>query len=245
MSEVDNVVPGEKWEFDESVADCFSDMLNRSIPQYDVMRNASANLVADIVAQNNAYRDYNILDIGCSDGLMIQSMLEKLKGNKGRILGVDVSQPMLDKAVKRFEIVNSVTANSVTIQNCDLRYAFPKNDYDVITSILSVQFIPIEYRQSILQNVYDNLIKGGAFIYVEKVLGNTDKLNKLFVKNYYAMKEANGYSKEQIERKRLSLEGVLVPVTSDWNKSLLQQAGFREIDVFWRWMNFVGYIAIK
>jgi tRNA (cmo5U34)-methyltransferase len=43
----------------------------------------------------------------------------------------------------------------------------------------------------------------------------------------------------------LSLEGVLVPVTSDWNIDLLKQAGFRQIDVFWKWMNFVGYIAFK
>ena len=80
---------------------------------------------------------------------------------------------------------------------------------------------------------------------VEKVLGNTSELNSLFVKNYYDMKLQNGYSQEQIDRKRLSLEGVLVPVTNDWNIDLLKQAGFRQVDVFWRWMNFVGYIAIK
>ena len=220
-------------------------MLSRSIPQYDVMRETSANLVCDIIGQNNAYREFNILDIGCSDGLMIQTIVNKLKGNKGRILGVDVSEPMLKKAEERFSLTNSVSNVSVSIKNCDLRYHFPKNDYDVITSILSVQFIPIEYRQTILQNVYDNLCPGGAFIFVEKVLGNTAELNRLFVKEYYDLKKKNGYSEEQIERKRLSLEGVLVPVTSDWNKSLLQQAGFRQIDDFWRYMNFVGYIAIK
>lgn len=245
MSNIDNVVPGDKWEFDAEVADCFSDMLSRSIPQYDVMRDTSASLATDIIQQNNAYRDFNLLDIGCSDGLMIQTLLQKLKGNKGRILGVDISEPMLQKAEERFKLNNGVSSISVAIQNCDLRYAFPKNNYDVITSILSIQFIPIEYRQTILQNIYDNLVPGGAFIFVEKVLGNTADLNKLFVKEYYDLKKQNGYSEDQIERKRLSLEGVLVPVTSDWNKSLLQQAGFRQIDDFWRWMNFVGYIAIK
>ena len=59
------------------------------------------------------------------------------------------------------------------------------------------------------------------------------------------MKKQNGYTEEQIERKRLSLEGVLVPVTSDWNIDLLKQAGFRQVDIFWKWMNFVGYIAFK
>ena len=242
MSNIDNVVPKEKWEFDKDVADCFSDMLSRSIPQYNVMRDLSSQLVVDMT---NGNKNINILDIGCSDGLMIQSMLEKFKGDGVRFTGVDISEPMLDKARARFEIVNQTSKNKVIVQNCDLRYDFPVNNYSAITSILSLQFIPIEYRQQILQEIYNNLVQGGVFIFVEKVLGNTADLNKIFVKNYYDLKEKNGYTKEQIERKRLSLEGVLVPVTSSWNEHLLQQAGFREIDVFWRYLNFVGYIAIK
>ena len=33
----DNILVDKKWEFDSNVADCFEDMLSRSIPQYDVM----------------------------------------------------------------------------------------------------------------------------------------------------------------------------------------------------------------
>ena len=36
----DAVIPKEKWEFDADVAECFDDMLARSIPQFDVMRKA-------------------------------------------------------------------------------------------------------------------------------------------------------------------------------------------------------------
>ena len=64
MSTYDNVEPKEKWEFDESVAECFENMLERSIPQYSVMRTATANLVFDmIVAQKFVKGTYNILDI--------------------------------------------------------------------------------------------------------------------------------------------------------------------------------------
>ena len=34
----DNVKPGEKWEFNEDVAACFANMLERSIPDYKSMR---------------------------------------------------------------------------------------------------------------------------------------------------------------------------------------------------------------
>ena len=242
MSEIDNVVPKEKWEFDEQVADCFENMLERSIPQYDVMRDSVANLAKSVIDSDNK-NTFSILDIGCSDGLMIQKFLDVFDG-EGLYTGVDVSKPMLDKA--KFRFLDRIIQHQIVIEECDLRNSYPTGYYDIVSSVLSIQFTPIEYRQHIIQNIYNSLsTKNGTFIMVEKVLGNTDMLNQLFVKNYYDMKSANGYSQEQIERKRLSLEGVLVPVTSDWNVQLLKQAGFKQVDVFWRWMNFVGYIAVK
>ena len=127
----------------------------------------------------------------------------------------------------------------------DLRDTFPTGSYDVIQSILSIMFIPIQYRQSIIQSIYDNLNPGGCFLFVEKVLGNSAKIDDLMVDKYYDMKRKNGYTEEQILRKKLSLEGVQVPVTSNWNVDLLHQAGFRCVDTYWRYLNFVGYIAIK
>ena len=115
----------------------------------------------------------------------------------------------------------------------------------VTQSILTLQFIPIEYRQNIVQNVFDNLTPGGAFILVEKILGCGSKLDALMVKEYLDFKRQNGYTEDQIQRKRLSLEGVLVPITAQWNESLLQNAGFKQVDCFWRWLNFAGWIAVK
>lgn len=246
-SERDNVIAPEKWKFDESVTKCFENMLERSIPQYFIMRKSIADLAYSVIAESNIKKPvYKILDIGCSDGIMIETLLDRFSDYKGEgyYTGVDISESMLEKA--RCRLADEIASEKVKILNCDLRNDFPEGPYSMITSILSIQFIPIEYRQSIIQKIYDSLsCMDGCFIMVEKVLGNTDRLNKLFIKNYYDMKSDNGYSDEQIERKRLSLEGVLVPVTSDWNIDLLKQAGFRQIDVFWRWMNFVGYIAIK
>ena len=209
----DNVVPQGKWEFDENVTDCFEDMLTRSIPQYDVMRESCANLAYDVIKNVNGKEKgvFNILDIGCSDGLMIEKLMSKFNG-EGRYTGIDISEPMLKKAKYRF--LDDIINRKVVIKNCDLRSDFPDGYYDVVTSILSIQFTPIEYRQHIIQNIYNSLSSAnGCFIMVEKVLGNTDNINKLFIKNYYDMKKQNGYTEEQIERKRLSLEGVLVPVT--------------------------------
>lgn len=247
----DNIITSNKWNFDNQVADCFEDMLSRSIPQYDIMRKSIIDLASikiDKILSKYSEEElevcaepFKMLDIGCSNGLQISDFLHKY--NKGHYTGIDISEPMLNKARQRFN--NEIRDGRVTIKNMDLRTEFPSECFDIITSTLCIQFTPIEYRQNILSNVYNSLNHDGIFLMVEKVLGETSTLNNMFVNNYYNLKSKNGYTQEQIERKRLSLEGVLVPCTNKWNIELLRQAGFKQIDIFWRWMNFVGYIALK
>jgi tRNA (cmo5U34)-methyltransferase len=84
----------------------------------------------------------------------------------------------------------------------------------------------------------------GALVIVEKVLGRTTQTRELFVEQYHAMKERNGYSREEIDRKALSLQGVLVPMTVAANEELLLGAGFRQVECVWRWMNFCAWLAL-
>lgn len=234
----DDLIFTDKWVFDKKVADCFEDMLERSIPQYNIMRKAVFDLASYKIKN---MPKFNLLDIGCSDGLSLeQFVIEHFE--KGKFVGIDVSEDMLCKARERFEKYSNA---SIEIKNVDLRNDFPNDNFDIITSVLCILFTPIQYRQNIIQNIYNHLNDDGMFIMVEKVLGNTANIDNMMVDLYYNMKKDNGYSEEQILRKKLSLEGVQVPVTSNWNIDLLKQAGFKQVDVFWRWMNFEGYIAFK
>lgn len=228
-----------KWVFNENVTLEFEDMLNKSIPQYEIMREMIFNIGCHCLNQSS---QKSILDLGCSNGLNLQKFIHKY-GALARFKGVDISKPMLNEAIKKYQ--NLINCNIVSISYMDLRDEFPLDKYTLIMSILTIQFIPIEYRQKIIQNIYNHLEQNGMFIFVEKVLGNCHEINSIMVDQYYKLKHENGYSYDEIERKKKSLEGVLVPMTSDWNIDLLKQAGFRKIDVFWRWMNFEGYIAIK
>lgn len=233
----DQTEPQGRWEFDEGVTHVFDDMLARSIPQYEVMRQACFSLGARYVRRNTA-----IVDLGCSRGEALALFIRQF-GAYNRFIGVEVSQPMLDAARQRFD--GFIKCGVVDIRELDLRTCYPPDNASLTLGVLTIQFVPIEYRQMLIQRVYDHTIAGGAFILVEKVLGANAEMDAAMVETYLAMKAANGYTQEQIERKRLSLEGVLVPVTATWNEELLRQAGFRQVDCFWRWMNFAGWIAVK
>lgn len=227
----------DSWEFDQEVTRVFDNMLKRSIPQYDLMRKTCFDLAVEFI-QPDSY----VVDLGCSRGEALSPLVDRYK-SENKFLGVEISQPMYEAARERFkeEISNGI----VEILDMDLRTDYPDVIASVTQAILVIQFIPIEYRAHILKHIYDHTKPGGLFIMVEKVLGSSASLDQLLVQQYYSLKKDNGYSGEEIERKRLSLEGKLVPVTASWNEEMLKAAGFQEIECFWRWMNFCGWIAIR
>jgi tRNA (cmo5U34)-methyltransferase len=230
-------MPEGKWAFDGEVAQAFDDMLRRSIPQYDVMRQSVFDLACNFVQNRTA-----VVDLGCSRGEALAPFVEKY-GVQIQAIGVEVSEPMLEAARERF--AGYIKAGCVEIRDIDLRRQFPPVKASVVLSVLTLQFTPIEYRLQILKRIYDALIPGGAFLLVEKLIGGSASIDEMMIRRYYQMKAEQGYSEEQIERKRLSLEGVLVPMTARWNEEMLSLTGFKQVDCFWRWMNFAGWLAIK
>lgn len=236
-SQQDTGYAPDHWAFDDEVTRVFDDMLQRSIPQYDVMRKAVFDVAAPFVRPGS-----DIVDLGASRGESLAPFVFKF-GAYNHFYGVEVSQPMLAALRDRFS--GYTTPGVVNILDLDLRENYPPALASVTLSILTMMFIPLDRRQALVQMVYDHTIEGGVFVMVEKVLGATARLDDLMVSTYYQRKREEGYTDDEIERKRLSLQGVLVPVMAEWNECLLHSAGFSQVDCFWRWMNFAGWLAIK
>lgn len=233
----DETKPEGRWEFDAEVAAVFDDMLRRSIPQIEVMRTAVTEL-AIAYAQPKT----DIVDIGCARGDAMAPLIEKLYDSV-TFVGNDVAEPMLAECRLRFG--HWIEAGVVRLSDGDLRAGLPRTrPASVILSVLTMQFVPVEYRFRLIEMIHDRLVAGGAFILVEKVLGS-GSLDDVMVDAYRRYKEEQGYSREEIDRKRFSLEGVLVPMAARWTEQMLETAGFRPVDCFWRWMNFAGWIAVK
>jgi len=230
---------GERgWQFDERVTAQFDEMLERSIPQYEVMRRTCFEVGKQFVGPET-----DIVDLGCSRGEAVSFFLDAC-GVRNRYVLVEASEPMFEAVSARY--ANWVKAGVMRIFNKDLRTFYPTApDISLTLSVLTLMFTPIEYRLALVQTVYDSIKPGGAFILVEKVLGASAAIDGAYVRIYHEMKSRNGYSADEIERKKLALEGKLVPVTAKMNEEFLHSAGFRQVDCFWRWANFAGWIAIK
>lgn len=233
----DKVDPAGRWEFNAEVAAVFENMLERSIPQHQTMRAA-----VNALAMRHAQQGTDVVDLGASRGDAVAPLVDHF-GARARFQLVEVSEPML--AVLRERFKGYADCGVVNVRAMDLRRDFPRCKASVILAVLTIQFTPIEHRLRILRAAHDALLPGGAMIMVEKVLGSTAAMDDLFVSLYHGAKKDAGYTQDQIDRKALALEGVLVPVTAPMNEDFLRAAGFREVETFWRWMNFCGWIAVK
>ena len=233
METRDELLPTGKWEFDDRVAACFQNMLLRSIPQYEAMRHA-----VNVLAAPYVHPEYSVVDLGCSNGEGLAQVLVAANKPPFQAIGCDNSEPMLEAA--RYGL-----GAHARFENIDLRHEYPMliRPASVTLAILTVQFVSIEHRQDLIRRIAKNTAPGGVFILVEKILGGTQELDLAFVTEYQRMKLRNGYTRAQIEAKRKSLEGVLTPMTAAWNEQLLCSAGFKDVECFWRYMNFAGWIA--
>jgi tRNA (cmo5U34)-methyltransferase len=240
-SSIGHMPTGERWAFDEGVADVFDDMLRRSIPQYEVMRET---VVA--VASRHLRPASTVVDLGCSWGGALEGVRRAAFGLFGaepdiRYRGLEVSPSMLKRARQVFQ-----ACPDVEIIEQDFRLWEPTHDEaSVVLAVLALQFAPINYRQRVIQRAFQACRTDGCFVFVEKVLGEGPDIDELMVDVYHAAKREQGYPDEEITAKERALEGVLVPVTAAMNERMLRHAGFREVDCFWRWMNFAGWLAVK
>lgn len=229
----DEITPDAPWVFDESVTDVFDDMLARSIPQYDEMR----RLVFEVGQRFVRPVGGTIVDLGSSRGEALTRFVDRFGAN-ARFRGFDVSEPMLAAARQRFQGWEPY----VTFERLDLRTGYPTPTADLTLAVLVLMFVPIEHRLRVLRNVRSHTT--GAAVFVEKVLGSSADTDDLLVSLHLDEKRRSGYTDEQIDRKRLALEGVLVPVSADENLRMFTAAGFSRVECFWRWANFAGWVAL-
>ena len=233
----DATLPAGPWKFDQEVTDAFEDMLRRSIPQYDVMR-AAVNDVGEFFVRDGL----DVFDLGCARGEALEHFVRKY-GARSHFVGVDASEPMVEAATRRFE--GYIRAGVVRIERMDLRSNFPPGRPSLILAVLTLQFVSLDHRQALLRECYEALSTHGALVVVEKLGIHPPRLRDVFENLYCGKKRAAGYTDEQIERKKLALEGILVPLSETENVGRLMNAGFRDVECFWRWMNFAGFVAVK
>lgn len=225
------------FKFGKNVAVVFDDMVNRSVPFYGEIQRMMAELAA-----SHAREGSDVYDLGCSTGTTLLGM-DTMVPRDIRFVGVDDSPEMLEQC--KTKLHESGFSRPYELRCADLNDEVNISNASVVVLCLTLQFVRPVNRERLLKSIYNGLNAGGVLILVEKVLAEDSIFNRDFINYYYNYKRRNHYSELEISQKREALENVLVPYKLSENIHLLRQQGFRQEEVFFKWYNFTGLIAVK
>lgn len=227
----------QDFAFNSKVASVFDDMVDRSVPYYREIQKMTGQLAADYAVAGT-----RIYDLGCATGTTM-ILMDKCVSADVTLVGIDNSADMLDKCREKLEAAD--VAKPFELVEADLNKDIEIENASVVLLVLTLQFVRPLYRERLMKRIFDGLIPGGCVILVEKVLGESSHLNRLFIDHYYQMKRSMGYSNLEIAQKREALENVLIPYRLTENLELLEKLGFTQEDTFFKWYNFCGIVAVK
>lgn len=233
----DEIEKASDFKFSANVARVFDDMVNRSVPFYGEIQRMMAELTAE-----HAKEEADVYDLGCSTGTTMIGMDTMVKQGI-RFIGVDDSPEMLDKC--KSKLLEIGFSRDYELRCADLNEGVKITNASVVVLCLTLQFVRPIYRERLLKNIYDGINRGGALILVEKILAEESQFNREFINYYYNYKRRNHYSEMEISQKREALENVLIPYKLSENITLLRDTGFAHCEVFFKWYNFAGLIAVK
>lgn len=228
----------DDFRFDEGVARVFDDMLQRSVPFYAEIQRMTVELAQRFVQPGSA-----IVDLGCSIGTTLAALARGIEDSSVRLVGLDNAAPMLARARARLEAEGVM--DRCRLEEVDLNEEFELGDASVVIMNWTLQFVRPLNRDRVMSTIYQGLRDRACLIVFEKVLSDEPLLNRMYIDVYHDFKRRNGYSDMDIAEKRERLENVLVPYRIEDNLQLLGRNGFKVKDVFFRWYNWAGFLAVK
>ncbi len=224
------------FQFNKQIAQNFDAHIRKSVPFYDEIQRMVVEMSDWFV-----HKDSIIYDLGASTGETIKNLWYRHSAHKNpRFIGIDNSKFMLEMAKQKLRGIDNISLNCR-----DLNDDVELRDASLVLLLYVLHFVRPDKKQMLIQNIYNGLHDNGALLLVEKTTGNNVRFNEMWIELYQDMKLRNGLTLEQIKTKSNSLRGLMQNYSQHKNIQLLERAGFKDIDVFFKWYNFIGFIAVK
>ena len=228
-----NFPKNHKFTFNIDVANVFGDMVNRSVPGYEF-------LIENIGVLSKKFYQPNtkIYDLGSSLCACSLSILDKVQNTEVQIYAVDSSKAMIDICRK------SIDRKEIKFIHSDIEDVEMNNSSIVILN-LTLQFILVKKRTELLKKIFSQLNDNGIIIITEKI--KLDKTSDdIFFKNFHDFfKENNGYTKEEIDRKKIALSETMIIESEQIHEERFKDIGCKKFYKWFQCYNFVSWVLIK
>lgn len=184
-------------------------------------------------------RPVRILELGCGTGIATCQIIKKYPG--ARMKCIDMSSDMLDLARKKlagFPMIEFILADYTT-------YKF-EGEYDAVVSFLSFMYLANDKtRRSLFKKAFDLLAQGGVFISGESNISRSEYCEKVN-RERWIQHMRKSYSDDYIKTEVLdkAKKHGKPSVLTDEIK-YLEETGFDQVDIFWKYYGFSVYGATK
>ncbi|TDQ11621.1 class I SAM-dependent methyltransferase [Pedobacter metabolipauper] len=182
-----------------------------------------------------------LLDIGCGAGNYTLKMLSKIP-NLNCTLN-DLSGPMLSKARER---VGGKTNGTVTTIQLDMRELdLEAGKYDIILAAATLHHLREDSDwEHVFTKLYRALKPGGCFWISDLITHDSEPLNKLFKKQYGDYLETLG-GPEYRQKVFDYIEYEDTPRSINFQLSLMQRIGFKDVEVLHKNLCFAAFGGVK
>jgi tRNA (cmo5U34)-methyltransferase len=203
-----------------------------------------AVLALDLIAESAAAvtpEARDLIDVGCGAGNFSLKLLRQLPCMNVRLL--DLSQPMLERAVDRvsLETTGTVQAEQEDLREVDL--GVETADVIVAAAVLHHLRTEEEWR-GVFQKFYAALRPGGSVWIFDLIKAEIPALESLMKSRYsdYLVGLKDGEYRDQVFA---YIEKEDTPQSLTFQTNLLQQVGFSQVEVLHKNVCFAAFGAVK
>ncbi len=224
----------DRFEFDAEVSRVFTDIAERSIPNFRAAHEAHVQMAAETLAKPGC----KVLDVGASRGDFLKAIRQA--GFNPDYTAVDSSESMCDRLREDFPDV-LVLNEDITTTHFERKIV--DEEYDVVCCNYVLQFLP-ESEQLYVLDMLCHHIKRGGYLFLGHKSKHFGQLGAAAHECYIQFRLRNGYTREEIEAKTKALKGTMFPMDHAYLMRTLQ-VRFAEVMETTRYMMFCSVAARK
>ena len=180
-----------------------------------------------------------IVELGCGTGMATYNIIKRYPN--ASLKCIDMSPDMLNLAKKKLEAFSNIEFELADYTKCKL-----EGKYDAVVSFLSLMYLANdETRKSVFRKAYDVLTPRGIFVSGESNVSRNKHFQEICTEKWIEHMRKS-YSDDFIKTEVLEKakkHGSASVLTDEIQ--YLEDVGFKQVDVFWKYYGFSVYGAIK
>ena len=221
-------------EYFEAEAHEFDSIIVKIIPYYDQMIQVLIDSVQFIT-----YDNIRIIDLGCGTGSIAKKLADKFPNSK--IVCLDIASKMIEIAKYKLQDYKNTEFIVGDFSKIDFHEQF-----DVVVSSLALHHIQTDNeKKEFYTRIYSILTNSGQFINADVVLATTDYQQAINMSRWI------DYMNKSVSMEEILNKWIPGHKTEDRPSKLMDQLkwlediGFKNIDVLWKYYNFSVYGGMK